>query len=299
MMTGAKPDYVRTPATEAAVATRRAELANYLRGLTDPKVKVDPKDPAQVEQFKEAIRNGSPAMADLVQGMLDGTTGETMSSSSKEAGTIAGALAKKIDPNYIRNAQAYKERDRIALQGAQLGALKSALTLEEKNLAAMQTTIAKNIGDMEYLRELANLKNETGSPVIDRWIRAGRREIAGDADVTKFDTQLKIFQSDVGKVITTNGTSGVYTVYGQKEMKDLLSPGMNPGQIEAAIEVFKRDYGNRLVPIMETINSIYDRMGQIKGIPNKMPPLDPDSDPVIKKIRPPKIPPMPTYREIR
>lgn len=85
----------------------------------------------------------------------------------------------------------------------------------------------------------------TGSPVVDRWIRAGGKSIGGDADVSKFDTALNTFKNEYAKVM-----SGGYGAAGtsdsmRHEADQLISPNMSREQILGNIQVMKQDMANR------------------------------------------------------
>jgi hypothetical protein len=290
---GEKINIPKTAAAEAAVNKRKAELDKYMRDLTDPKSTVPP------EQILDKVREANPRMADEVDNLINGNSRPTDTESVKEPFSTAIRLAKKIDPNYQRNAELRKEQEKQKLQMAQASAVRNDLSRQKIQYSTIAETIGKNTKDMEYLLELANNKTlngkETGSPVIDRWIRAGRQNVLGDPEVTRFNIQFRLFQSDVGQIITrAGGTTGVYTVYGQREMQDVLSPGMNKGQLEAAIGAFRRDYANRMLPIIDQINTLNAELANIYGRPDMIPPpLDASKDPLLTGLATTQAPPKP------
>jgi hypothetical protein len=296
---GGKPALPKTAAAEQAVNARKAELDKYMRGLTDPNSAVPP------DQILPLVRRANPRMADEVQNLLDGAGATAAEAGKDPALQIAMNLAKKIDPNYTRTAELRKEQAAQMGQRAEISVLRNDLTKQMQIYSRFRETLGKNIQDMDYLLELAKnmQKNgiETGSPVIDRWIRAGRQDIAGDPEVSNFNTQLELFRSDAGQLLRSNQGSGVYTVYAQREMEKLLQPGINKAQLEGTVNLFKRDYEFRMKPIVKEINRLNAEMAKIAGIK----PPSPMSEDIFSDINlPPRgspvsIPPMPTYRELK
>jgi len=87
----------------------------------------------------------------------------------------------------------------------------------------------------------------TGVPVFNRWINAGRKNLAGDPDVAKFDVALHTVADEYAKVMTTStGTSGAaLTDSARAEAYRRLSTAQTLPQLQGVIGVMKREMANR------------------------------------------------------
>lgn len=85
----------------------------------------------------------------------------------------------------------------------------------------------------------------TGSPIIDRWVRAGGKSVAGDADVSKFDTALTTFVNEYAKVMSGGYGAAATSDTMQAHARELLNPNMSKEQIVGNIQVMKQDMANR------------------------------------------------------
>jgi hypothetical protein len=108
------------------------------------------------------------------------------------------------------------------------------------------------------LTELADKVDSTGSPVIERWLRAGRRNIAGDADVSNFNAQIHLYGAEVARILTQPTLSGILTDTARKEVQDFLPNNATAKQIKSLVDLLERDFGNR----QQTLES---QIGQIRG----------------------------------
>lgn len=85
----------------------------------------------------------------------------------------------------------------------------------------------------------------TGSPIVDRWIRSGGQNIAGDADVTNFNTALTTFKNEYAKIMSgATGAQGS-TDSARHEADTLINPNMSQTQIMGGIKVMKQEMENR------------------------------------------------------
>ena len=118
----------------------------------------------------------------------------------------------------------------------------------------------------QRLVELANKVDTTGVPVIERWIRAGRSAVAGDPDVTAFNTQLGIFAPEVAKILTNPNLTGVLTDQSQKEVQKFLPDSLTAGQADRVVKLLTQDFASRHASIENQVQEIVDRMAK-RGTP--------------------------------
>jgi hypothetical protein len=270
-----KPALPKDDAIRGAVEGQRERLDDYMHSLINDKG-------LKGDEVLARARAANPAMGDLVQGLLDGTTELTPTASAKPSMQIATQIARRIDPDFTRTAQKKKDQREMDARRAEIAPLRQALGQQEKMRSNIRDTVVKNVRDMDYLVRLARRLRERGLetqiPIVDDIVRRGRRTVTGDPDVAAFDAQLRNVRTDVGRILSTgsSGTGAVYPVSVQKEMREFFAGGISVPQLEATIAVIKRDYNNKLGPISDEINSLNGRIAQISGTQPPAPISDAD-----------------------
>ncbi len=110
------------------------------------------------------------------------------------------------------------------------------------------------------LVELAKEVDTTGLPVIERWIRAGRKSVAGDPAVSAFDAQLTVFGNEAAKILTNPNLTGVLTVEGMREVQSFLPKSANAAQIERVVNLLGKDFETRQKSLEDQTAAITKRM---------------------------------------
>jgi hypothetical protein len=259
----------------SAVDDQRQKLDGYMHNVINDK-SLAPDD------VRSRVRAANPAMDDLVQGLLDGTTELTPTASAKPSMQLATRIAHAIDPDWTRSAQKRKDQREMDARRAEIAPLRGDLLVQEKMRSSIRDTVVKNVRDMDYLVQLARrLKDrglETEIPIVDSAIRQGRRRVTGDPDVAAFDAQLRNVRTDVGRILGAgaSGTSSVYPQSVYKEMQKFFDEGVSVPQLQAIVGVIKRDYSNKLQPITDEVNALHGRIAQITGTQPPAPVSDAD-----------------------
>jgi len=119
---------------------------------------------------------------------------------------------------------------------------------------------ARRMGDR--LVELAAKVDNTGIPVIERWVRAGRKRIAGDEDVAKFDAQIQLYRTEVARILTNPNLTGPLTDSARHEIENVLPNASTFGQIKAVVGLLGRDFDSRQQTLQEQIEEV---KGRLKG----------------------------------
>jgi hypothetical protein len=73
------------------------------------------------------------------------------------------------------------------------------LTPQYDAITAFEKTAIRN-GQM--LKELGDKVDTTGVPVVERWIRSGRKAVQGDEDVAKFHAQMNLYRAEAARILT-------------------------------------------------------------------------------------------------
>lgn len=131
------------------------------------------------------------------------------------------------------------------------------ITPQYDAITAFEKTAIRN---GTILKELADKVDTSGMPVIERWIRGGRKAIAGDADVAKFDAQMDLYRAEAARILTQPNLSGVLTDTARKEMEHVIGGDASAKQIREVVDLLERDFHNRRSTLEEQIASIRARM---------------------------------------
>jgi hypothetical protein len=122
----------------------------------------------------------------------------------------------------------------------------------------------------------------TRAPVLNRWIQAGRKNIAGDPDVAAFDQSIHTVAEEYAKVMTTTtGTGGATSDSARQEAYRRLNGAMNPAQLKSVIESMRVEMDNRAASLREVENGLRSsiRAGSGDNRPGQAAP-DPAADPI-------------------
>lgn len=150
------------------------------------------------------------------------------------------------------------EQERIRQVG--LGTLKQALGQLEKNRAnvtAFENTAARNA---DLVLSESEKVDRLGSPAIDRWILAGKKNIAGDPGVARLDLAMRTFINEYARVTTTVTGGGVTSDTARKEIETLLASKMTKPQVREVIDLAKQEMRNRLASYDDQVKVLRDRM---------------------------------------
>src|SRR5205085_1463961 len=72
--------------------------------------------------------------------------------------------------------------------------------------------------------------DRTGVPVVNRWLLAGMKEIAGDKDVATFHQANETFINEYAKIMSGSMGNTAVTDSLRKEARDMLSTAQTPAQ---------------------------------------------------------------------
>lgn len=178
----------------------------------------------------------------------------------------SGAIVRAKILNEASNQAAAEgstgEQERIRQVG--LGTIKQALGQLEKNRAnitAFENTAARNA---DLVLQESEKVDRLGSPAIDRWIQAGKKNIAGDPQVARLDLAMRTFINEYARVTTSVTGGGVTSDTARKEIESLLASKMTKPQVREVIDLAKQEMRNRLSSYDDQVKVLRDRMS-IKG----------------------------------
>lgn len=112
----------------------------------------------------------------------------------------------------------------------------------------------------KVLKDLAHKVDQSGVPVVERWIRAGRRQIEGDADVSEFNAQIELYSAEAAKILTNPNLSGQLSDTARAEVKAFLPKDASAAQIDRVVDRLTTDFGLRKASLEKQIAAINSRL---------------------------------------
>jgi len=96
------------------------------------------------------------------------------------------------------------------------------------------------------------------SPVINRWLQAGRKSVMGDSDVTNLDTAIRGLAREHQRIVTGLTSNAQLLASAQQTADELLNRDMSEEQIKGTLNVMREeaknalDSGNQEVDLLKT-----------------------------------------------
>ena len=146
-----------------------------------------------------------------------------------------------------------------ALKQATYKASRAALTsleTQKSKILAFSDTASKNL---KIVEELSQKVDRTGIPVMNKWINAGKRSIAGDADIAKLDAVMRTAINEYAKVTSSATGGGVTSDQARREVDEMLNAAQTQEQVSEVVGLLRREMENRRLGFEGEIQ-------QLKGI---------------------------------
>jgi hypothetical protein len=117
------------------------------------------------------------------------------------------------------------------------------LSKQEAMVGAFEKNFNKNA---DLAIEQSKKVDRTGVPVINRWLLAGKKNIAGDPDVAVLDTAIKASVNEYTKIISGAMGNAAMAEGEIKKVEGLLSSASTDRQVIAVLNFMKKETGNRM-----------------------------------------------------
>lgn len=176
------------------------------------------------------------------------------------AASLRGASSNPVltdTLNRLGAQNADPSSDRAAYQ-TNVTSLRKLVPMYDAVKSFEDNTIAQG----KILKGLAQKVDATGVPVVERWIRAGRKAIEGDEDVSEFQAQLSLFSSESAKILTNPNLTGTLSDTARAEVQEFLPKSATAGQISRVVDRLESDFQLREKSLEDQIGTINKR---IKG----------------------------------
>jgi type II secretory pathway pseudopilin PulG len=155
---------------------------------------------------------------------------------------------------------------------AQRESMQKALNQQQAFLGAAERFIGQFKNQSKIVEKYLDPGVAGQTPAFNRWIQAGRKALAGDADVTNLDTAIRGLAREHQRIVTGATSNAQLHVSAQQTADELVNVAMSPEQIrgqlkvmrdeaETAIETGKAEVG----VITESIRSLGPHKAEASG----------------------------------
>ncbi len=194
-----------------------------------------------------------------------------------EIGKKTPALIATLFP---RGKAGSAARDQIAKNMSQGGAAGADKTISERsNVISEQKSLDKLVPQYDAIKafektaiangdrliKLADKIDTTGVPVLEQWIRAGRKA-TGSPDVDKFNAQMMLYRTEAAKILVNPNLTGQLSDSARHEVEEFLKGNMSAKSIRGVVELLKNDFQSREKILSDQIKEA--KQSQIKGFGN-------------------------------
>jgi hypothetical protein len=240
----------------AGLASARARLMSaQLRATgTGPTL-----DAQTVDQLSDAY--------DLDKSVLGGLGSGQVGAQNRAA--VVNAWAAKQAAAGFSGADTVAKRDAVRANASAL----VGTTKQYSAVTAYAGTLDKNLSVLE---QLADRVDDTGTPVLNRWLRSGKKAVAGDPDVTAFDAQMRLVKTEAARVVNNPNLTGVLTNEAQEEIDKVFGgTGTTTAQIHTLAALMRGDAQRRASSLEDKMHELRDSI-RTGTLPGARPPARPD-----------------------
>jgi len=241
------------------------ELATEAANLREKQAIAAQREAEAYAKRKEAAGGGvSPETVDFYarQSLAGDNAWKTGLGRSKTGQAIIAAVESRVPKiageRNITPEQAAVRRDERA-------ALSASLKDRTKYVAASNQFVSNFTKQADIVEKYMKPGIGGQSPVINRWIQAGRKSIAGDPDVTALDTAIRVLAREHQRIVTGVTSNAQLHASAQETADQLLNISQSPQQVRAALKVMREEAKNaRESGLAETKNlrSQLENLGQ-------------------------------------
>lgn len=147
--------------------------------------------------------------------------------------------------------------DQVLKQSA-LKASQGELNTLQKQRGTVMAFAKTADSNLDLVSKLSDTVSRSGAPMLNKWILAGKRSVAGDPEVAKFDAAVRTAINEYAKVTSSATGGSVTSDSARKEVESMLNTAQTPEQVKAVIGLLRQEIGNRQ-------KGYDDQIGQIKS----------------------------------
>jgi hypothetical protein len=132
------------------------------------------------------------------------------------------------------------------------------LAKQEAMVGAFEKTAMTSLNIAEGLSKKVN---RAGVPVVDRWINAGRKKIAGDVEMAQFHTATETFVQEYAKIISGSMGNTPVSDSAREHARELLNTAMTGDQYAGVVDILKQEMAGRIKSFTSQRQELYNSLG--------------------------------------
>lgn len=152
---------------------------------------------------------------------------------------MAAELAKGIDPTDQRIRQISTKANSSAL---------ADLSKREAQVGAFERNFVRNA---DIVEKMSTKMDQSGSPIIQKWINAGKKKVGGDPEIAALDVAIKAVVNEYGKIVSGSMGNTAVAQSEIKRMEDLLNNANTTEQVIAILNTMRQETNNRMTGFKE------------------------------------------------
>jgi hypothetical protein len=256
-------------AFDEARAKATTEGGGLTRGAPSDVAKID----ADVKAGRITAEQGKQMIDGIVAKKSKGSDVSNLSADALERAAndhyIDGTLPARL--NAFERSQIMNKAAEIATQAgdnAEAGTIRKSANKASKAALAIvtrqeqMTSVFERDADkrLSLVLDLAKKADLSGSPALNRWIRAGRSNIAGDADVNNLNSAMISLQAELAKVLSgALGNAGVSDA-ARSEAAQIINANMSPDMLDSLAPNIRKELKFKLDSFKEQKQQLTDSL---------------------------------------
>jgi hypothetical protein len=96
--------------------------------------------------------------------------------------------------------------------------------------------------------------------LINQWINAGKRAVVGDPDLSAYDLAIKGTMNEYAKIVSGSMGNTAVAEGEIKKANDLLNAAQTPEQVNAVLDMMRRETQNRMAGFDDQIGELKNSM---------------------------------------
>lgn len=173
---------------------------------------------------------------------LDGSLPPNIGRGNQGAALTAKILSKAAEQAKAAGDEPEAGRIKQLANKASAQAL-GQLSKQEAMVGAFEKNAIRNA---DIALDMSKKVDRTGVPIFNKWLMAGRKNIAGDAEVSKFHAATTTFVNEYAKIMSGSMGNTVVSDSLRKETETLLSTKDTQEQFDATVGLLKQEMANRM-----------------------------------------------------
>ena len=190
-----------------------------------------------------SVQDLSPAALDMAAETYRTTGVLPATGFGKQGQQLKRAIMNRAGEMNVSAGVSPQDASAAALQGKGDVAAYNQLQKQSTMVKSFEKTARSN-GDLAL--QLSEKADRTGSPIINRWLQAGQKSIAGNPDVSAFNAANETFVNEYAKIMSGSMGNTPVSDSARAHAHEMLSTVQTKEQYRSVMNVLRKEMDNRL-----------------------------------------------------